>query len=99
MSEPTKADLYSLLETVMDAIITDADGWHPNPEVDQDNWNEDAMMGIQLTIKECRKIKEALIADRRLPKHWTGQGDTLLMCRLAKQEEEAFYPRKESDEE
>ena len=88
MSKPTKSDLYSMIETVMWAVRENSENqWHPNPEVDQDDWSEDAPVQLQLTVKECRQIKDALIADRRLPKHWSGQGDSIALRRLAKQEE------------
>lgn len=34
--------------------------WHPSPEIDQDNWNEDAHIEVTLTVADCRAIKRAL---------------------------------------
>jgi len=46
-------------ERVMDAIAGHTD-WHPSPEVDTPDWNEDAHIDVTLTVKDCRALKLAL---------------------------------------
>ena len=52
-------ELLDACESVMDAIAGHTD-WHPDPEVDNDSWNEDAHIEITLTVADCRMLKRAL---------------------------------------
>lgn len=84
----TKDELYKLLDTVMKAVMADSKHyWHPDPLIDQDNWNPDATVELSLTVGECREIKEALIKDNRLPSHWTGQGDSVGLSKIERKED------------
>lgn len=98
MKTPTKSEMLKILASVMGELMTNGCGWHPCPEVDQDNWNEDASVKLNLTIKECRAIKDILIRERVLPAHWAPQGDSLVMGRLDQQELDAYEEEEEIDE-
>lgn len=52
-------------EQIMEAIAGHTE-WHPSPDVDQSNWNEDAHVNVTLTVKDCRLIKRALMAAGKL---------------------------------
>ena len=52
-------ELLEACESVMDAIAGHTD-WHPDHEVDDDSWNEDAHIEITLTVADCRMLKRAL---------------------------------------
>ena len=52
-------------EQIMDAIAGNC-CWHPSPDVDTSDWNEDAHVEVTLTIRDCRLLKDVLSKAGRL---------------------------------
>lgn len=50
---------YAANRAVMDAIDGHTE-WSPHPDVDTDDWNEDAHIQITLTVRDCRMLKAAI---------------------------------------
>ena len=45
---------------IMEAIAGHTE-WHPDPEVDTPDWNEDAHIEVTLTVADCRMLKAVLV--------------------------------------
>lgn len=54
-----KDEAISACEKIMDAVAGHTD-WHPSPDVDEDNWNEEAHIEPTITVADCRALKEVL---------------------------------------